>query len=76
MEVCLSQGTHRLFVTAFYDPETRSDWTIRAKVYLEKKDDLRFSLSPRRAISEDDIDTVESHIRLSSSPTFFSGCLV
>ncbi len=54
-ELILSQGKHRLFITAIRDPNGHPDWSV--KVLLKPKNEgiLQANLSSRRMLTEDDI---------------------
>ncbi len=54
-ELTLSQGKHRLFITAIRDPGGHPEWSLRASLSPRKEGTLASSLSGRRTLTEDDI---------------------
>ncbi len=54
-ELTLSQGKHRLFITAIRDPGGHPDWSLKASLSWKEAGRLASSLSVRRTLTEDDI---------------------
>ncbi|MEW6455868.1 MAG: S9 family peptidase [Acidobacteriota bacterium] len=54
-ELMLSQGKHRLFITAIRDPNGHQEWSIKATFKPKKEEYLSVSLATKRTLTEDDI---------------------
>ena len=67
-EIEMSQGLHRLFITALYDPQGPEEWSLEAKLKPDHSGTLTASLSPERSLSEDDIHNALTARGLNISP--------
>ncbi len=67
-ELTLSQGKHRLFLTAIKNPQGDPNWSIKASLKPKKEENLAISLTPRRTITEDDIFNSLELSNISLSP--------